>query len=145
MSKRGICLKTITAAVAAVALSGCVSMRSRGEWDDIYGPITTDRFPIPAIDTSTIDPALLRRVVRYDTTEAPGTIVVDTHSRKLYRVEEGGMATRYPIAVGREGLSFRGAGVIGRKAEWRSGAPMVRGRARRPARLRAFPKRKQRE
>jgi hypothetical protein len=28
------------------------------------------------------------------------------------------MATRYPIAVGREGLSFRGSGVIGRKQEW---------------------------
>jgi lipoprotein-anchoring transpeptidase ErfK/SrfK len=59
-----------------------------------------------------------REVVAYAGDEAPGTIVVDTHSRKLYLVEEGGMATRYPIAVGREGLSFRGSGVIGRKAEW---------------------------
>jgi lipoprotein-anchoring transpeptidase ErfK/SrfK len=59
-----------------------------------------------------------RERVAYAGVEAPGTIVVDTHSRKLYLVEEGGMATRYPIAVGREGLSFRGDGVIGRKAEW---------------------------
>jgi lipoprotein-anchoring transpeptidase ErfK/SrfK len=59
-----------------------------------------------------------REVVAYAGEESPGTIVVDTHSRKLYLVEEGGMATRYPIAVGREGLSFRGSGVIGRKAEW---------------------------
>jgi L,D-transpeptidase catalytic domain len=59
-----------------------------------------------------------RERVAYAGDEAPGTIVVDTHSRKLYLVEEGGMATRYPIAVGREGLSFRGAGVIGRKADW---------------------------
>jgi hypothetical protein len=57
-------------------------------------------------------------VVLYSGDEAPGTIVVDTHTRKLYLVEEGGRATRYPIAVGREGLSFRGSGVIGRKAEW---------------------------
>lgn len=55
--------------------------------------------------------------------EAPGTIVVDIYARKLYLVEEGGMATRYPIAVGREGLSFKGAGVIGRKAEWPSWQP----------------------
>jgi lipoprotein-anchoring transpeptidase ErfK/SrfK len=59
-----------------------------------------------------------REQVAYAGGEAPGTIVVDTHARKLYLVEEGGMATRYPIAVGREGLSFRGNGVIGRKAEW---------------------------
>ena len=55
-----------------------------------------------------------REQVAYAGDEAPGTIVVDTHSRKLYLVEEGGTATRYPIAVGREGLSFRGNGVIGR-------------------------------
>jgi lipoprotein-anchoring transpeptidase ErfK/SrfK len=60
-----------------------------------------------------------RRVtVAYTGDEAPGTIVVDTYARKLYLVEDGGLATRYPIAVGREGLSFRGGGVIGRKAEW---------------------------
>jgi L,D-transpeptidase catalytic domain len=38
-------------------------------------------------------------------------------------VMEGGRALRYPIAVGREGLSFRGTGVIGRKAEWPSWQP----------------------
>ena len=59
-----------------------------------------------------------REFVAYPGDEEPGTIVVDTHSRKLYLVEEGGMATRYPIAVGREGLSFRGNGVVGRKSEW---------------------------
>lgn len=59
-----------------------------------------------------------RAEVAYTGGEAPGTIVVDTHSRKLYLVGEGGTATRYSIAVGREGTSFRGAGVIGRKAEW---------------------------
>jgi lipoprotein-anchoring transpeptidase ErfK/SrfK len=65
-----------------------------------------------------------RRVeVAYTGPEAPGTVVVDTFARKLYLVNEGGTATRYPIAVGREGLSFRGAGVIGRKAEWPSWQP----------------------
>ncbi|TAG19235.1 MAG: L,D-transpeptidase [Rhodobacterales bacterium] len=63
--------------------------------------------------------------------EAPGTIVVDTYARKLYLVMEGGRAMRYPIAVGREGLSFRGTGVVGRKAEWPAWQPtanMVRTR-----------------
>jgi lipoprotein-anchoring transpeptidase ErfK/SrfK len=72
-----------------------------------------------------------REQVAYAGDEAPGTIVVDVYSRKLYLVEEGGTAMRYPIAVGREGLSFRGTGVIGRKAEWPSWTPtanMVRTR-----------------
>lgn len=59
-----------------------------------------------------------RAEVAYAGDEAPGTIVVDIFTRKLYLVGEGGTATRYPIAVGREGLSFKGTGVIGRKAEW---------------------------
>ena len=73
-----------------------------------------------------------RRVqVTYNGDEAPGTIVVDVFARKLYLVEEGGTAMRYPIAVGREGLSFRGTGTIRRKAEWPSWTPtanMVRTR-----------------
>jgi lipoprotein-anchoring transpeptidase ErfK/SrfK len=64
-----------------------------------------------------------REQVAYTGSEAPGTIVVDTYSRKLYLVEDGGTALRYSIAVGREGLSFRGTGVIGRKAEWPAWQP----------------------
>lgn len=59
-----------------------------------------------------------RAEVAYAGGDAPGTIVVDIFTRKLYLVGEGGTATRYPIAVGREGLAFKGTGVIGRKAEW---------------------------
>ncbi|MBA3911632.1 MAG: L,D-transpeptidase [Rhodobacter sp.] len=72
-----------------------------------------------------------REEVAYAGDERPGTIVVDTYVRKLYLVTEGGRAIRYPIAVGREGLSFRGTGVISRKAEWPSWQPtanMVRTR-----------------
>ena len=64
-----------------------------------------------------------REEVAYTADDAPGTIVVDTFSRKLYFVMEGGRAMRYPIAVGREGLSFRGAGVVGRKEQWPSWQP----------------------
>lgn len=48
----------------------------------------------------------------------PGTIVVKTDERRLYLVEGGGMARRYAIAVGKEGLQFEGKGVVGDKQEW---------------------------
>jgi lipoprotein-anchoring transpeptidase ErfK/SrfK len=64
-----------------------------------------------------------RTEVAYTGPEAPGTVVVDTFARKLYLVGEGGTATQYPIAVGREGMSFRGQGVVGRKAEWPAWQP----------------------
>ena len=72
-----------------------------------------------------------RQEVAYAGDESAGTIVVDTFARRLYYVMEGGRAMRYAIAVGREGLAFRGAGVIGRKEKWPSWQPtanMVRSR-----------------
>jgi L,D-transpeptidase catalytic domain len=83
-----------------------------------YEGIQDGEFFIQPVSSQYLYDGNRREVVAYAGDEAPGTIVVDTHSRKLYLVEEGGMATRYPIAVGREGLSFRGSGVIGRKQEW---------------------------
>jgi hypothetical protein len=83
-----------------------------------YGGFQDGEFFIQPVSQEYLYDGNRRARVAYAGDEAPGTIVVDTYSRKLYLVEEGGMATRYPIAVGREGLSFRGSGVIGRKAEW---------------------------
>ncbi len=47
-----------------------------------------------------------------------GTIVIDTGERYLYLVESSSQARRYAIAVGREGLEFKGTAKIGDKQEW---------------------------
>ncbi|WP_432283364.1 L,D-transpeptidase [Aminobacter sp. BA135] len=47
-----------------------------------------------------------------------GQIVVDTGSRYLYLIESSSTARRYAIAVGREGLEFKGKATIGDKQEW---------------------------
>lgn len=73
---------------------------------------------VAAIDVEAFHPALLRNRVAYDTTEAPGTIVIDTKGPFLYFVEPDGMATRYGIAIGREGFGWTGTGTIARTARW---------------------------
>ena len=78
---------------------------------------------IPAVEPHLFYDGAIKTEVAYGGTEAPGTIVVDTFARRLYLVQDGGMAMRYAIAVGREGLSFRGSGVIGRKEEWPTWTP----------------------
>ncbi len=96
-----------------------------------YEAVEDEGFLIPAVDPRLMTDGYQRTEVAYAGDEKPGTIVVDTFARKLYFVEEGGMATRYGIAVGREGISFRGTGVIGRKETWPSWQPtanMVRTR-----------------
>ena len=78
---------------------------------------------IPAVDTLHLFGTNIRAEVDYAGPEAPGSIVVDTYARHLYYVLEGGRAVRYAIAVGREGIAFRGTGYVGRKAEWPSWTP----------------------
>ncbi|KGD86171.1 L,D-transpeptidase [Rhizobium sp. YS-1r] len=71
-----------------------------------------------------------RRVVRFSTTERPGTIIVDTNNKFLYYIEGPNRATRYGIGVGRDGFGWSGVVNVGRKAEWPSWTPPAEMRAR---------------
>jgi lipoprotein-anchoring transpeptidase ErfK/SrfK len=96
-----------------------------------YEAVEDNGYLIPAVDPELLTADRAKREVTYTADDAPGTVVVDTFARKLYFVEDGGVATQYAIAVGREGLSFRGTGTIGRMEEWPSWQPtgnMVRTR-----------------
>ena len=73
---------------------------------------------VPAIDVTQFHRELLRNEVDYPTTEAPGTIVIDTRGPFLYLVESEGKATRYGIAIGREGFGWNGTGTIARSSKW---------------------------
>ena len=58
-----------------------------------------------------------RQEVAYDTTEAPGTVVIDTKHKFLYYVQDGGKAIRMGVGVGREGFGWNGTVHIGSKQE----------------------------
>ena len=65
-----------------------------------------------------LDPHFGRYEIEDPTGEAPGTIVVETKSRQLYLVQQGGKAMRYGVAVGDEAFGWTGEARIARKAEW---------------------------
>lgn len=111
--------------VGALGLGGCAVSdgMSFAEAQRLYGPAPEEKFPIPAADISKVDPKYYRRTVRYDTKEAPGTIIVDPGNYYVYRVEEGGNATRYGANVGRDGFRWSGDAYVGRKAEWATWTP----------------------
>jgi len=82
-------------------------------------PVQLSRTPATEDSGAAEVPANLRRqVVAYPTTEAPGTIVIDTPHTYLYLVLGGGKAMRYGIGVGREGFTWSGVQSISRKQEW---------------------------
>ncbi|RWK06450.1 MAG: L,D-transpeptidase [Mesorhizobium sp.] len=62
----------------------------------------------------------------------PGTIVIDTSARRLYLVESFSTARRYAIAVGREGLQFKGTVAVGDKQEWPRWIPTLDMQKREP-------------
>ncbi|GAC1561331.1 MAG: L,D-transpeptidase [Beijerinckiaceae bacterium] len=112
--------------LGALGLAGCATsdgMMSLAEAAKVYGPVPDEKFPIPAVDVSKIDPKYYRRTVRYDTKEAPGTIIVDPRNYFVYRIEGDGNATRYGANVGRAGFLWSGDAYIGRKAEWPTWTP----------------------
>lgn len=73
-----------------------------------------------------------RRVVSFDTKEAPGTIVIDTGNTTLYYVLGGGRAIRYGVGVGREGFTWSGVQNVSRKAAWPDWHPPAEMIARQP-------------
>jgi lipoprotein-anchoring transpeptidase ErfK/SrfK len=64
-----------------------------------------------------IDPKFMPQEVAFSGYK-PGTIVIDPRQKFLYLVETPTTARRYGIAVGREGLQWKGTAVIGTKREW---------------------------
>ena len=110
---------------SALGLAGCATSDDLmlAEAKKVYGPMPDEKFPIPAVDISKVDPKYYRRTVRYDTKEAPGTIVVDPKNFYVYRVENDGAATRYGANVGRDGFLWSGDAYVGRKSEWATWTP----------------------
>lgn len=66
------------------------------------------------------------------TGETPGTIIISNAARTLDVVLDGNTVARYKIGIGREGFTWTGTAVIGRKAEWPSWRPPAEMRARQP-------------
>jgi lipoprotein-anchoring transpeptidase ErfK/SrfK len=83
-----------------------------------------------------MDGAGTAREVAYTGDYAAGTMVVDTAARQLSYVLGNDRAMRYPVGVGREGYTFRGRAIVGRKAEWPTWHPTADMVRRDPARYR---------
>lgn len=88
-----------------------------------YGLIEDNGLVIAPVEARFLPPGVPRAEVAYNGDDAPGTIVVDTHARRLYFVMEGGRAWRYTIGIGREGTSLKRGGYIGRTETWPSWQP----------------------
>jgi lipoprotein-anchoring transpeptidase ErfK/SrfK len=102
------------------------------EYLQMYQAMPDERFPIPAVDLTKIDPVYYRQLVDYAVPETPGTIIVDTPNRFLYLTMEGGKAMRYGVGIGRAGFEWGGRARIQYKREWPTWTPPAEMIARQP-------------
>ena len=132
-----------SATLSGLALSGCLSAAPAprfapvepavpSPWAMLYGPVLQEPFPVPAVDLSQVADRFLRRQVTYPTTERVGTVVVDTSTFHLYLVQEGGMAMRYGVGLGRQGFEWSGRARIQMKRPWPRWTPPATMIARQP-------------
>jgi lipoprotein-anchoring transpeptidase ErfK/SrfK len=77
----------------------------------------------PALETAVVPDVYRRQPVFYRTSEAPGTIIIDTPRRFLYLVQANNTALRYGVGVGRDGFQWNGLLKITRKQEWPDWTP----------------------
>jgi len=86
-----------------------------------YAPaeVRTAAAAVPrTVPRAEMDPKFLPQEVSYETSHAPGTIVVDTKQRFLYLVLKDGKARRYGVGVGKDGFGWTGTHKITAKREW---------------------------
>ncbi len=98
----------------------------------MYDAMPFERFPVPAVDVSVVDPLYWRSVVDNTTGEAPGTLVVDTPAKFLYLTRDDGSAVRYGIGVGRDGFAWAGRARVQYKRKWPRWTPPDEMVARQP-------------
>jgi lipoprotein-anchoring transpeptidase ErfK/SrfK len=100
-------------AVLASALSGTITVAQQ------IAATSEDRAASePSPDEERPGEADARQIVPFHTSEAPGTIIIDTGERYLYLVQPNDVALRYGIGVGRVGFQWSGVERVSQKQEW---------------------------
>ncbi|WEX09467.1 L,D-transpeptidase [Chelativorans sp. AA-79] len=117
--------RILLAAVVGVsaALAGCSIDGTPRVFTSEYGMVADAGYQLPRIPIYKVPRQYHRQVIKYETGEKPGTIIVDTKEKYLYLVLEDGKAMRYGIGVGREGFEWSGTARVALKREWPTWTP----------------------
>ncbi|MEZ5853738.1 MAG: L,D-transpeptidase [Hyphomicrobiaceae bacterium] len=90
------------------------------------GPVVVEGGPRPELSPRP------PQTVSYQSSQPPGTIVIDTAARQLYLIRSNDSAYVYPVSVGKEGFTWAGEEKISRVASWPDWHPPAEMRERNP-------------
>lgn len=113
------CGKAVILAMTALMLASCTTADDmNGNLADRAKLYAAEPFPVRLVDRRKFDRRFMPTEVAAPTADVPGTIIIDTKTRNLYLIGQGGKARRYGIAVGAAGHAWSGTANVGRKAKW---------------------------
>ena len=92
-------------------------------YQEVYGGIESEEYPLPAVDLRNLKTKFFRREVTNNTGVPAGSVVVNTKTFYLYWTQPNGSAMRYGVGLGRAGFSWSGSGVIQWKQRWPKWTP----------------------
>lgn len=124
--------KVLFVSFLALALSGTTAARAESLFDALSNAFSGNGssayqgrvlYPEDVPRSRQIPFNFQRRIVRIETAEAPGTIIIDTRQHYLFFVLGNGRAIRYGVGVGREGFGWKGVVHVGNKQEWPAWRP----------------------
>ncbi len=95
-----------------------VQIQPRVSRRNVEPNVRTASVAAPPARKLAMNPIFLPRDVAYQTSEKPGTIIIDTANKFLYHVMSNGQARRYGVGVGKEGMAWSGTEIVSNKREW---------------------------
>ena len=72
------------------------------------------------------------QIIRYETSMAPGSIIVNTKQNTLFYVLGNGKAVKYRVASAKKGFEWSGTNTVSYKTQWPDWRPPTEMRKRRP-------------
>lgn len=115
--------RLMAALLVTGAMAGCSTVGTPFQTTASYQTVTDAGYKLPTIPKEKIPQQYRRQIVKYDTKEAAGSVVVDTGTKHLYYVMPDGKAMRYGIGVGKDGFEWSGSAHVAMKREWPTWTP----------------------
>jgi lipoprotein-anchoring transpeptidase ErfK/SrfK len=101
--------------------------------ENVYLATMDAGIAIPALPVEEIPASHRRQVVKYETDQPVGTIIINPSTRLLYYVVGKDKAIRYGISVGRAGFEWSGEAIVADRKPWPTWTPPPEMIARDPA------------
>lgn len=103
-----------------------------GDFVNAYVARQDGQFVVPSVPEEKVPEQFRRQLVKFETDDPVGTIIINPTAKTLHLVTAKGKAMRYGIAVGKDGFQWSGEALITDRKHWPMWTPPKEMIARKP-------------